>query len=80
MAGLPQVSGRRLIRMLVSPGYVEMRQRGSHVRLTRATEDGEHHITVPDHRAIAKGTLNDILGAVSTGTGIPKADLIGRLR
>ena len=80
MAGLPQVSGRRLIRMLATLGYVEVRQKGSHVRLTKTTESGEHYITVPDHRGIAKGTLSDILGAVSARTGIPKRDLVARLR
>jgi len=66
--------------MLVSVGYVEVRQRGSHVRLTRVTESGQHHITVPDHRVIAKGTLNDILTAVSARTSVAKRDLIARLK
>ena len=36
--------------------------------------------TVPDHRTIAKGTLNDILSSASVWNGIPKEELIGRLR
>ena len=80
MARLPQVSGRRLIGMLESLGYVVVRRRGSHVRLTKATSAGEHHVTVPDHRTIAKGTLTDILSAVSIRTAISRNDLIVRLR
>jgi hypothetical protein len=31
------------------------------------------------HKALAKGTLNDILNRVSLWTGVPKAELIDRL-
>jgi len=41
---------------------------------------GEHSITVPIHKALAKGTLNDILSEVSLWNNISKADLIERLR
>jgi predicted RNA binding protein YcfA (HicA-like mRNA interferase family) len=43
------LSGRELVRRLGDLGYKESRQRGSHVRLTRATDDGGHHITIPLH-------------------------------
>ena len=80
MAGLPQVSGQRLIRFLDRLGYTVMRRRGSHVRLRKVTPSGEHNITVPDHRTIAKGTLNDILASVGLWNGIPKEELIRLLR
>jgi hypothetical protein len=48
--------------------------------LVRLTPIGEHHITVPDHKILAKGTLNDILTRVSLWNGIPKEELIDRLR
>ena len=80
MPRLPQISGRDLIRLLHSLGYETARQRGSHVRLVRLTPIGEHHITVPDHKILAKGTLNDILTRVSLWNGIPKEELIDRLR
>lgn len=32
---LPQVSGRDIVKLLVSLGYEVMRQRGSHIRLWR---------------------------------------------
>ncbi len=61
MPRLPQISGRQLIRLLESLGYERLRQRGSHVRLRRISAVGEHNVTVPDHKVMAKGTLNDIL-------------------
>lgn len=50
------------------------------MRLKKMTAAGEHDLTVPDHRVIAKGTLNDILTSVSVWNGIPKNELIERLR
>lgn len=74
--GLPVVSGRQLIRWLESLGYRVVRQRGSHVRLERRSAAGTHAITVPNHREIARGTLNDILGAVARATEQDKGSLI----
>ena len=80
MPKLPQVSGDYLIRLLGSLGYEVVRQRGSHIRLKKATSVGEHAITVPAHRVLAKGTLGDILNRVSLWNNIPREDLIARLR
>lgn len=80
MPRLPQISGRSLVRLLVSLGYEVIRQRGSHIRLRRKSELGEHNVTVPDHHVMAKGTLNDILTQVSLWNNVPKETLIERLR
>ncbi len=79
MPRLPQISSRQLIRLLESLGYETLRQRGSHVRLRRISAAGEHNVTVPDHKVMAKGTLNDILTRVSVWTGLSKEELIERL-
>ena len=76
---LPVVSGRRLIKFLQSSGYKIVRQRGSHVRLERHSSSGAHAITVPNHREVARGTLNDILGSVARNIGRDKSDLIKNL-
>ena len=76
MQKLPIVSGEKLIKLLLNLGYEIVRQRGSHVRLRKQTEVGEHNITVPMHSEIAKGTLNDILSKVSIWNNIPKGKLI----
>jgi len=76
---LPQVSGRDVVKLLDQLGYEVVRQRGSHIQLRRRTPEGEHHITVPGHQTIAKGTLSDIPTAVSRATGEPKKSLIEML-
>ena len=80
MSKLPQVSGSDVVRLLQSLGYEVIRQRGSHMRLSKVTALGEHAITVPAHRVLAKGTLSDIIGKVSLWNSIPREDLIRRLR
>ena len=76
---LPVISGKDLIKVLMKLGYEIVRQRGSHVRLRKTTEIGEHNITVPLHKEIAKGTLYDILSKVSLWNSIAKDVLIERL-
>lgn len=80
MPRLPQVSGYDLVRLLRSLGYEILRQKGSHIRLGKLTNIGQHNITVPDHKTLAKGTLNDILARVSLWNNISKEELIARLR
>ena len=76
---MPVVSGDKLIKLLTKLGYEVVRQKGSHVRLRKKTEIGEHNITVPKHKEIAKGTLNDILSKVSLWNNIPKEELVKML-
>ena len=80
MPKLPQVSGAELVRLLQSLGYEVVRQRGSHIRLKKITAMGEHAITVPAHKVIAKGTLSDIIGRVSLWNSIGREELNRRLR
>jgi predicted RNA binding protein YcfA (HicA-like mRNA interferase family) len=60
-------------------GYEVIRQRGSHIRMRKTSEMGEHNITVPAHSTIARGTLNDILNRVSLWNNVPKETLIRTL-
>lgn len=60
MSGLPQVSGREVVKALKKTGYAEDRQRGSHIVL-RQILPPYRRITVPDHKEIAKGTLRAII-------------------
>jgi len=79
MQKLPQVSGEDVVKLLLSLRYQVIRQRGSHIRLTKVTRLGEHNITVPAHKVVAKGTLSDILSTVSLWNSIPKEELLRRL-
>ena len=80
MPKLPQVSGSQLVKALQSLGYGVVRQRGSHKRLRKITSSGEHAITIPEHKVVAKGTLNDIISKVSLYNNISKEEFIKRLR
>jgi len=51
-----QVDGAELTRALRVLGYEQVRQDGSHIRLTTQV-NGTHHITVPNHRTLKLGTL-----------------------
>jgi predicted RNA binding protein YcfA (HicA-like mRNA interferase family) len=68
---LPAVSGRELIRALRRAGFVELRQKGSHVSLEKRAADGYRRTVVPLHREIRPGTLSDILNQ----SGLSKEDL-----
>lgn len=79
MPRLPRVSGDEVARLLRSLGYEFVRQGGSHARYALTTAVGTHNITVPVHRVVAKGTLNDILNKVGLWAGVSKDELISRL-
>lgn len=61
MPRLPRVSGDQAIRALERIGFVQVRQRGSHVVLRRRMPDGDVGCVVPLHRELAVGTLAGIL-------------------
>jgi predicted RNA binding protein YcfA (HicA-like mRNA interferase family) len=50
-----------LISLLRRYGYVIIKQTGSHVRLSKKLDNGEHSITVPNHKPIKMGTLQSIV-------------------
>lgn len=58
---LPQISGRELVKKLRKFGFVVTRQRGSHIRLEKNSENKTIKITIPDHHILKKGTLNQII-------------------
>jgi len=57
MPRLPLVSGAEAVRALLRLGFVEVRQRGSHIVLRR----GASGCVVPNHRELKLGTLAGIL-------------------
>jgi len=61
MPPLPTLSGREVVKIFAKDGWVQVRQRGSHMILVK-----EGHIatlSVPDHKEIAKGTLRSLIRA-----------------
>jgi len=61
MPKLPRISGADVIRTLSRLGFLQVRQRGSHVVLKRADANGVSGCVVPLHRELATGTLRGIL-------------------
>lgn len=61
MPKLQRVSGADAIRALERMGFVQVRQRVSHVILVKAAQDGDIGCSVPLHRELAIGTLRSIL-------------------
>jgi predicted RNA binding protein YcfA (HicA-like mRNA interferase family) len=73
------ISGDDLVKALSHYGYEVTRQTGSHVRLTRKTKDKKFHLTIPNHKPIRVGTLNNILNDLSTHLELEKTKLIETL-
>jgi predicted RNA binding protein YcfA (HicA-like mRNA interferase family) len=71
---LSVASGEKLLKLLGRLGCIFVRQKGSDVRLKKATEAGDHNITVPIHDEISKGKLNDILSNVSMRNNLSKEE------
>jgi len=61
MPNLPHLSGKEIIRTLERLGFVQVRQRGSHVVMKKSTSEGSIGCVVPLHNEVAIGTLNSIL-------------------
>ncbi|MCX6006805.1 MAG: type II toxin-antitoxin system HicA family toxin [Chloroflexi bacterium] len=80
MPKLPQVSGDQLVSLLKSLDYTFDRQKGSHVTYEKTFKAGKHTITVPLHKEITKGTLNDILNRIGLFNGLSKEDLVKKLK
>ena len=68
MPKLPVLSGRDLIDILKSLGFVVARQKGSHVSLQK----GQYKTVIPLHDDLAKGTILGILKQC----GLSKDDII----
>ncbi len=73
------LSGDDLAKRLGRLGYEQTRQTGSHLRLTRSSAEGDHHITIPRHKALRVGTLNSILTDVAAHLNMSKEDLLRQL-
>lgn len=72
------LSGDDLVKFLQRFDYQITRQTGSHIRLT-TTYLGEHHLTIPRHKSLRVGTLNNILKDVAQHLGMSRDDLVREL-
>lgn len=58
MSKLPIISGRDPIEILSKVGYSQVRQRGSHIRLSCSNRKS---VTVPDYKSIDRSLIRKIL-------------------
>ena len=72
------LGGEELANLLKKYGYQVTRQTGGHIRLT-TTLKGEHHITVPRHKPLKVGTLNNILKDVASHLKLAKEVMVKEL-
>ena len=61
MKKVPSLNFFKLIRALQRGGWTVVRQKGSHIRLHKHTENEVLKITVPAHNPIKRSTLSHIL-------------------
>lgn len=61
MSGLPVISGAKTIAALSRLGYIEVRRKGSHVRLRHPSDPSRLPVTIPDHRELKSGTLRAVI-------------------
>jgi predicted RNA binding protein YcfA (HicA-like mRNA interferase family) len=56
MPKLPYLSGQEIIRTLERLGFIQARQRGSHVAMKKSTLEGNVGCVVPMHGEVEIGT------------------------
>ena len=76
MQKLPVVDSKKLLKLLNKLGYSSVRQKGSHIILKKEDSNFVHTITVPFHKEIAKGTLNDILSEIAKYNNMKKEEIL----
>ena len=73
------VDASSLINQLKKCGYTAVRQKGSHIRLTKMTVLGKHDISIPNHQVIKIGTLSNIVNDVCKHNKIDVKEFYNRL-
>ena len=69
MPKLRVCSGAEVCRILSEHGFVEVRQRGSHVVMQKRVGNSTVTVPVPNHRVLKTGTLLSIIRQ----SGLPRA-------
>ena len=69
MANLRVLPGRDVCRLLTDHGFVQVKQRGSHVLMQKAVAGITVTIPVPDHKELRVGALMSIIRQ----SGLPRA-------
>jgi len=70
LAKLGILSGKAVCAILVRHGFLEVRQRGSHVVMQKRLPDTTITVPVPNHSEIRIGTLQSIIRQ----SGVPRSE------
>lgn len=70
MGKLGVLSGRQVYAILVRHGFLEVRQRGSHIVMQKQLSDTTVTVPVPNHAEVRIGTLQSIIRQ----SGIPRSE------
>jgi predicted RNA binding protein YcfA (HicA-like mRNA interferase family) len=57
----PVFSGKDVCRILSQNGFLQVRQRGSHIIMQKIIEDSTITVPIPDHKELRRGTLQAII-------------------
>lgn len=69
MSKVPSLNYDVVIKALKRDGWVVVRQRGSHIRLQKHTDNEMLKLTVPAHKPIKRSTLSHIIKQAHMGLG-----------
>jgi predicted RNA binding protein YcfA (HicA-like mRNA interferase family) len=61
MTKVPSLNYDKIIHALRRDGWIVVRQKGSHIRLQKATREETLKLTVPAHKPVKRSTLSHIL-------------------
>ncbi len=73
MGKLRVLTGQNVCAILERHGFVQVRQRGSHIIMQRNTVQGTTTVPVPDHKELRIGTLSSIIRQ----SGLPRREFEG---
>ena len=69
MSKVPSLNYDVVVKALKRDGWVVVRQRGSHIRLQKHTDNEVLKLTVPAHKPIKRSTLSHIIKQAHMGLG-----------
>ena len=70
MGSLRVLSGKQVCEILIKHGFMEVRQRGSHIVMQKRLDGSTITVPVPNHAELKQGTLQSIIRQ----SCVPKAE------
>ncbi|MHB8471769.1 MAG: type II toxin-antitoxin system HicA family toxin [Gammaproteobacteria bacterium] len=70
MGNLRVLSGKQVCAILMRHGFLEVRQRGSHIVMQKRVPDTTITVPVPNHAELRIGTLRSIIRQ----SGVPRSE------